>query len=61
MEQPLLIVFHVKIHDNEDILIVCIYMDNITYTSSNPSLFEEFKKVMSYEFEMIDIGSCHTI
>ena len=31
-------------------------MDDLIFTGSNPSLFEEFKKVISYEFEMIDLG-----
>ncbi|KAH9667537.1 hypothetical protein KPL70_021079 [Citrus sinensis] len=39
-----------------DILIVCLYVDDLIFTRSNPSLFEEFKKVMIKEFEMTDIG-----
>lgn len=39
-----------------DILIVCLYVDDIIFTGSNPSLFEEFKRVMIKEFEMTDIG-----
>ena len=53
---------YVKIHDNEYILIVCLCVDDLICTSSNPSLFEEFKKVMSYQFKIAGIGlSCYTI
>ena len=31
-------------------------MDDLIFTGNNPSLFEEFKKAMSLEFEMTDIG-----
>ncbi|KAH9687903.1 hypothetical protein KPL70_014941 [Citrus sinensis] len=41
---------------DEDILIVCLYVDDLIFTGSNPSLFEEFKRVMIKEFEMTDIG-----
>ncbi|KAH9695599.1 hypothetical protein KPL71_022832 [Citrus sinensis] len=39
-----------------DILIVCLYVDDLIFTGSNPSLFEEFKRVMIKAFEMTDIG-----
>ncbi|KAH9745452.1 hypothetical protein KPL70_004078 [Citrus sinensis] len=39
-----------------DILIVCLYVDDLIFTGSNPSLFEEFKRMMIKEFEMTDIG-----
>ncbi|KAH9726094.1 hypothetical protein KPL70_008130 [Citrus sinensis] len=39
-----------------DILIVCLYVDDLIFTGSNPSMFEEFKRVMIKEFEMTDIG-----
>jgi hypothetical protein len=41
---------------NGDILIVCIYVDDLIFTGSNPKMFEEFKKAMIKEFEMTDIG-----
>ncbi|KAH9681844.1 hypothetical protein KPL71_027113 [Citrus sinensis] len=41
---------------DRDILIVCLYVDDLIFTGSNPSLFEEFKRVMIKEFEMTDIG-----
>ncbi|KAH9698867.1 hypothetical protein KPL71_024159 [Citrus sinensis] len=38
-----------------DILIVCLYIDDLIFTGSDPSLFEEFKRVMIKEFEMTNI------
>ena len=46
---------YVKIKDG-DILIVCLYVDDLIFTGSNPRMFDEFKKVMTQEFEMTDIG-----
>ncbi|KAG6392750.1 hypothetical protein SASPL_146975 [Salvia splendens] len=39
-----------------DILIVCLYVDDLIFTGNNPSMFEEFKKAMTEEFKMTDIG-----
>ncbi|KAK4342495.1 hypothetical protein RND71_038311 [Anisodus tanguticus] len=44
---------YIKVHTNEDILIVCLFVDELILTGS---LFESFKKAMSLEFEMTDIG-----
>ncbi|KAJ4728612.1 Retrovirus-related Pol polyprotein from transposon TNT 1-94 [Melia azedarach] len=44
-----------KIKD-EDILIVCLYIDDLIFTGSNPSLFDDFKNTMTKEFEMTNIG-----
>lgn len=41
----------------EDIIIVCIYVDDIIYTSSSTNLLQEFKALMVKEFEMSDMGS----
>uniref|UniRef100_A0A803PC26 Reverse transcriptase Ty1/copia-type domain-containing protein n=1 Tax=Cannabis sativa TaxID=3483 RepID=A0A803PC26_CANSA len=41
---------------NEDILIVCLYVDDLIFTGSNSSMFEELKKDMAKEFEMTNIG-----
>ncbi|KAE8734503.1 hypothetical protein F3Y22_tig00000764pilonHSYRG00191 [Hibiscus syriacus] len=46
---------YIKIKD-EDILIVCVYVDDLIFTGSNPSMFNEFKDVMMKEFEMTDMG-----
>ncbi|KAE8707741.1 hypothetical protein F3Y22_tig00110377pilonHSYRG00343 [Hibiscus syriacus] len=41
---------------DEDILIVCLYVDDLIFTGSNPSMFNQFKDVMMKEFEMTDMG-----
>ncbi|XP_070664609.1 uncharacterized mitochondrial protein AtMg00810-like [Malus domestica] len=46
---------HIKVKDG-DILIVCLYVDDLIFTGSNPRMFEEFMRVMTKEFEMTDIG-----
>lgn len=48
-------VLYVKVKDG-DILIVHLYVDDLIFIGSNPSLFGEFKKVMAKEFNMTDIG-----
>ncbi|RDY06898.1 hypothetical protein CR513_09053, partial [Mucuna pruriens] len=47
---------YVKKIDNGDILLVCLYVDDLIFTGNNPNLFKDFKKVMSCEFEMTNIG-----
>ncbi|XP_019248334.1 PREDICTED: uncharacterized protein LOC109227589 [Nicotiana attenuata] len=47
---------YLKVHTNGDILLVCLYVDDLIFTGNNSSLFEAFKKDMSCEFEMTDIG-----
>ena len=37
-------------------MIVCLYVDDIIFTGNNPCMFNDFKKVMTKEFEMTDIG-----
>ena len=46
---------YIKFKDG-DVLIVCLYVDDLIFTGNNPSFFEEFKKAMAKEFEMTDIG-----
>ncbi|KAG6470191.1 hypothetical protein ZIOFF_071248 [Zingiber officinale] len=41
---------------DKDVLIACLYVDDLIFTGSNPSMFGEFKEVMTKEFEMTDIG-----
>ena len=43
-------------HKNGDILIVCLYVDDLIFIGNNPGMFEDFKKVMTKEFEMTNIG-----
>jgi hypothetical protein len=40
----------------ENILIVCFYADYLIFTGKNPSMFEDFKKAITQEFEMTEIG-----
>lgn len=47
---------YVKSYANGSILFVCLYVDDLIFTGNDSSLFEEFKKAMSSEFEMTDIG-----
>ncbi|XP_019244295.1 PREDICTED: uncharacterized protein LOC109224163 [Nicotiana attenuata] len=37
-------------------LFVCLYVDDLIFTINNPSLFEAFKKDLSREFELTDVG-----
>ncbi|KAE8705324.1 hypothetical protein F3Y22_tig00110429pilonHSYRG00698 [Hibiscus syriacus] len=46
---------YIKIKDG-DILIVCLYVDNLIFTGNNPSMFNEFKDMMMKEFEMTYMG-----
>jgi len=39
-----------------DVLIMCLYMDDLIIIGSNLSMFEEFKEAMINKFEMTDIG-----
>lgn len=46
---------YIKSNGN-DILILCLYVDDLIYTSSSDLLVEEFSKAMMTEFEMTDLG-----
>lgn len=39
----------------KDILIVCLFLDDLFFIGCNPSLFREFKGVMEKEFEMTNV------
>lgn len=45
-----------KMKKNNDILLPCIYVDDIIYLGSLQSLLEEFNVGMMNTFEMVDIG-----
>ena len=47
---------YTKVNGNKDILIVCLYVDDLIFTGNDAKMIEEFKKVMTREFEMTDIG-----
>src|SRR3954466_8479778 len=39
-----------------EFLIVCLYIDDLIFTGSSSSMNEDFKKAMTKEFEMTDMG-----
>lgn len=41
---------------NNDVFYVCIYVDDLIFTGSSTEMFEDFKKIMAREFEMMDMG-----
>ncbi|KAA0047101.1 reverse transcriptase [Cucumis melo var. makuwa] len=45
-----------KVNGHEDILVVCLYVDDLIFTGNCASIFEDLKKAMTQEFEMTDIG-----
>jgi hypothetical protein len=53
---PYKYVIYVKIKENGVSLIVCLYMDDIIFTKNNLKMFEDFKQVMTNEFEMTNIS-----
>eukprot|EP01018_Ginkgo_biloba_P000406 Gb_07443 [translate_table: standard] len=46
-------------HDSSEILIVCIYVDDLIYTGNNKNLMKKFQAAMTQEFEMTDLGHMH--
>jgi hypothetical protein len=48
---------YVKQSEKKEILVICIYVDDIIYTGSSQTLIKEFRKHMMEEFNMTDIGS----
>jgi len=49
-------VMYVKKEADGSTLFVCLYVDDLIFTSNNPTMFENFKNSMVQKFEMIDIG-----
>ena len=47
---------YVKTRGTSDFIIVCLYVDDLIYTGTNPMMMEEFKKAMMNEYEMTDLG-----
>ena len=47
-------VLYMKIN-NSDILLICLYVNDLIFIDNNPIIFEEFKRIMVREFEMADI------
>lgn len=46
-------------HIGNDILIVCLYVDDLLYTGKSKDLMEKFQAEMKQEFEMSDLGLMH--
>ncbi|KAK8571246.1 hypothetical protein V6N13_103375 [Hibiscus sabdariffa] len=47
---------YTKKNEDGDIMIVYLYVDDMIFTGNNPGMFHDFKKAMTKEFEMTDIG-----
>ncbi|GKV33750.1 hypothetical protein SLEP1_g42213 [Rubroshorea leprosula] len=47
---------YVKVNNSGDILLLCLYVDDLIFTGNNPTMIEDFKKSMMGELEMIDLG-----
>jgi len=43
-------------HQEEKILIACLYIDDLVFTESDERMFAEFKASMKQEFDMTDLG-----
>ncbi|KAL0551788.1 hypothetical protein IC582_010877 [Cucumis melo] len=48
--------FYIKVNGHGDILVVCLYVDDLIFTGNCASMFEDLKKAMTQEFEITDIG-----
>lgn len=46
-------------HDINEILIVCIYVDDLIYIGNKKNIMEKFQAAMTQEFEMTDLGHMH--
>jgi len=47
---------YVKSNKEGGIIIVCLYVDDLIFTSNNPALISEFREAMISHFEMTDLG-----
>ncbi|KAL4011046.1 hypothetical protein IC575_028092 [Cucumis melo] len=47
---------YIKVNGHGDILVVCLYVDDLIFTRNCASMFEDLKKARTQEFEMTDIG-----
>ena len=47
---------YVKTNDYGDLLILCLYVDDVIFTVSNLKMIGDFKHIMMKEFEMTDLG-----
>jgi len=47
---------YVKTNDYGDLLILCLYVDDVIFTESNLKMIGDFKNIMMKELEMTDLG-----
>ncbi|GLT98425.1 hypothetical protein SLE2022_159300 [Rubroshorea leprosula] len=47
---------YVKEDKTGGFMLVCLYVDDLIFTGNNANMFEEFKKAMTQEFEVTNIG-----
>ena len=47
---------YIKFNPDSDILIVCLYVNDLIYTGNNPKVISKFKEAMISHFAMIDLG-----
>ncbi|CAL9021001.1 unnamed protein product, partial [Prunus brigantina] len=47
---------YVKNNQQGDVVIVCVYVDDLIITSNNMRLIAEFREALASQFEMIDMG-----
>ena len=45
-----------KAVSSTDILLICLYVDNLSITGSSSASIESLKQSLKKEFEMIDLG-----
>ena len=46
----------IKTGGEGNILVVCLYVDDLIFTGNDASMFDEFKQSMMNEFDMTDLG-----
>ena len=47
---------YIKKNAHDEILIACLYVDDLLFTENSKQIFHEFKQAMFKEFEMTDFG-----
>ena len=47
---------YIKKNAHGEILIACLYVDDLLFTGNSQQMFHEFKQAMFKEFEMTDFG-----
>jgi hypothetical protein len=50
---------YTKFGDDGKILFVCLYVDDLIFTGNDRAMFDDFKKSMTGEFDMSDLGLMH--